>query len=77
MELARFPIDRLVMSTWAAPARNAATVHSSLGRWANRSYRKSRMALVCVIFSTSTSDRPCIDLCSISGAVGQVVSEWG
>ena len=65
------------VSTSVASDRSAATVHFSRGRTLKGSYWKSRMAFSWVILLTSASDTPSRYFMAISGAWGQVESEWG
>ena len=65
------------VSTSAASARSAATVHFSRGRTLKGSNWKCFMALRWVILSISSSGTPSRYFMSASGAVGQVESECG
>ena len=68
---------RADIGTTVAVARSAPTVHSSRGRTANGSKRKWRIALRCVILSTSSSGTPSSYFMRYSGDVGHVESECG
>ena len=66
--------QRAQVPAWA---RSAPTVHSALGRTENGSKRKWRIAFSWVIWFTSASGTSSKCRARISGAFGQVESEWG